>query len=50
MPMEPVIWLASSGEDVPEDVAGDDDVKLAGIADQLHGGVVHIEMVRVTSG
>src|SRR5699024_5424370 len=34
------------GEDVPEDVAGDDDVKLPGVAHQLHGGVVHVEVVQ----
>ena len=34
------------GEDVSENVAGDDDVKLLGISNQLHGSVVHVHMVQ----
>ena len=42
MPMEPVIMAGLVGEDVAEDIAGHDHIKLTGVADQLHGGVVHI--------
>ena len=43
IPMEPVSMEASS-EDVAEDVAGGNHVKLFGCAYQLHGCVVHVHM------
>src|SRR5205823_11128717 len=35
------------GEDVAEEVARDDDLELRGVAHQLHGGGVDIEMTRL---
>ena len=34
------------GQDVAKDVAGDDHVELTGVADQLHGSVVHVHVVQ----
>jgi hypothetical protein len=35
------------GQDVPEDIARDDNVELLGFSHQLHGGVVNIEVVQL---
>ena len=46
MPMEPVIWLASSERMSPKMLLVTMTSKLPGVAHQLHGGVVHVEVVQ----
>jgi hypothetical protein len=52
--MDPVITAASVGQDVPEEVLGDDDVELGRGAHELHGRVVHVHVgkfhVRIVPG
>mmetsp|Transcript_635 Transcript_635/g.1345 ORF Transcript_635/g.1345 Transcript_635/m.1345 type:complete len:399 (-) Transcript_635:85-1281(-) len=38
------------GEDVAEDVARHDNVELLGVADELHGGVVHVHVAQLDLG
>ncbi len=38
------------GEDVPQEVGGDDDVKALGTHDELHGAVVHDDVLHVHQG